>query len=90
MSLDLKSELSLIGATGAGFNHTSELHVMNYKQEMASADAAEWQVEVDKEHERMVKNDVWEIVPKSKVPPKTKILKSAWAMKPTAGGTKRV
>ena len=50
-SLDLKSELSLIGATGVGFNHTYELHMMNYKQAMASADAAEWQVEVDKEHE---------------------------------------
>jgi hypothetical protein len=33
-SLDLKSELSLIGATGAGFNHMSELHVMNNKQAM--------------------------------------------------------
>ena len=26
----------------------------------------------------MVKNDFWEIVPKSSVPPKTKILKSVW------------
>ena len=88
-SLDLKSELSLIRATGAGFNHTSELHMMNYKQAIASADAAEWQVEVDKEHERMVKNNVWEMVPKSNVPPKTKILKSVWAMKPKADRTKR-
>ena len=42
-SLDLKSELSLIGATGAGFNfnHTSQLHVMNYKQAMACAHTAE-------------------------------------------------
>jgi hypothetical protein len=88
-SLDLKSELSLIGATGAGFNHTTELHVMNYKQAKASADAAEWQVEVDKEHERMVKNDVWDIVPKASVPPKTKILKSVWAMKTKAEGTKQ-
>jgi hypothetical protein len=50
-SLNLKSELSLKGATGAGFNHTSKLHVMNYKQAMASADVVEWQFEVDKEHE---------------------------------------
>eukprot|EP00804_Cyclotella_cryptica_P028830 CCRYP_019720-RA/>CCRYP_019720-RA protein AED:0.58 eAED:0.63 QI:0/0/0/0.5/1/1/4/0/888 len=89
LSLDYKSELAIIGATGAGFKHTSELHVMNYKQAMASADAAAWQQEVDKEHERMVKNDVWDIVPKSSVPPKTKILKSVWAMKPKADGTKR-
>ena len=45
------SELSLIGATGVGFNQTSKLHMMNYKQAMASVDAVEWQVEVDKEHE---------------------------------------
>ena len=38
----------------------------------------------------MVKNDVWETVPKSCMPPKTKILKSVWAMKPEADGTKRV
>jgi hypothetical protein len=48
-SLDLKSELSLIGATGVGFVDMSELHVMNYKQSMESANAAEWQVEVDKD-----------------------------------------
>jgi hypothetical protein len=63
---------------------------MNYKQAMASAEAGEWQVEVDKEHERMVKNDVWDILPKASVPPKTKILKSVWAMKHKADGTKRV
>ena len=79
-SLDLKSEQSLIGATGVGFNHMSELHVMNYKQAMASADAAEWQLEVGKEHERMVNNDIWETVPKASMSPKTKILKSVWAM----------
>jgi hypothetical protein len=62
---------------------------MNYKQAMASADAAEWQVEVDKEHEQMVKNNVWEIAPKSSVSPKTKILKSVWGMKPKADGTKQ-
>jgi hypothetical protein len=38
----------------------------------------------------MVKNDVWEMVPKLSVPPKTKILKLVWAMKPKADGTKRV
>jgi hypothetical protein len=57
---DVKAEISLIGATGEGFSHTSELKVMNYKQAMASKDAAAWLVEVDKEHQRMVDNDVWE------------------------------
>ena len=79
----------MIGATGEGFTHTTELHVMNYKKAMSGKDADEWQVEVDKEHERMVKNNVWEVIPKKDVPPKTKILKSVWAMKPKANGTKR-
>eukprot|EP00804_Cyclotella_cryptica_P002709 CCRYP_009620-RA/>CCRYP_009620-RA protein AED:0.39 eAED:-0.09 QI:0/0/0/0.5/1/1/2/0/355 len=87
--LDLKPKLSLIGATGVGLSHTSELHVMNYKQAMASVDAAVWQVEVDKEHDRMVKNKASTIVPKASLPPKTKILKSVWAMKPKADGSKR-
>lgn len=89
MGLDLTAGLLLIGATGAGFKHTSELHVMMYKQAMASADAAEWQVEVIKEHDQMVKNKFWQVVPKSSVPPKTKILKSVWATKPKADGTKQ-
>jgi hypothetical protein len=88
-SLDLKSELSFIGAAGTAFTHTSELQVMNYKQAMTYADAAQWQVEVDKEHDRMVKNNAWEIIPKASVPPKIKILKSVWAMMPKSDGTKR-
>ena len=53
---DDADEVHLIGATGEGFTHTTELHVMNYKQAMQSVDAAAWQVEVDKEHDRMIKN----------------------------------
>ena len=37
----------------------------------------------------MIKNDVWEVLPKSAVPKGTRILKSVWAMKPKADGTKR-
>ncbi len=36
----------------------------------------------------MVEHGVWEIVPKLILPPKTKILKSTWAIKPKANGTK--
>ncbi len=50
-SLDLAPELSLIGATGTRFKNMSDVHVMNFKQAMASADASDWQVEVDKEHD---------------------------------------
>eukprot|EP00956_Cyclotella_meneghiniana_P027100 scaffold60046_cov24-Cyclotella_meneghiniana.AAC.2 len=51
---DDDGEVALVGATGEGFSHTSELNVMNYRQAMNAHDATEWQVEVDKEHKRMV------------------------------------
>ena len=71
---DMTPEVTLIGAAGKQFSDTTELHVMNYKEAMAGKDAKEWQVEVDKEHERMMDNAVWEAVPKLCVPQKTKIL----------------
>jgi Reverse transcriptase (RNA-dependent DNA polymerase) len=43
-------------------------------------------VAVDEEHDRMVKNKVWEAVPKSSVPKGAKILTSTWAMKKKASG----
>jgi hypothetical protein len=43
-------------------------------------------VEVDKEHDSMVNNNVWKVVDRSEVPPKTRILQSVWAMKPKANG----
>jgi hypothetical protein len=46
-------------------------------------------VEVGNEHDIMIKNDVWKIAPKDSIPPKTKVLKSDWAMKPKANRTKR-
>ena len=45
------NEFSFIGATGEAFVHAGELHEMNYKQAMLSKDAAEWQAEVNKEHD---------------------------------------
>jgi hypothetical protein len=47
----------------------------------------ECQVEVDKEHGQMVKNDVWNIIPKASVLLKTKIFKSLWAIQCKADGT---
>lgn len=65
-----------------------ELQVLNHMQAMASADAAKWQVEVDKEHDRMVKKNAWEVVSNANIPPKTMILKSVWFLKPKADGSK--
>jgi hypothetical protein len=61
---------------------------MSYKQAMGSADLAEWWVEVDKEHDRMVKNDRWDVVPKASAPLKTKIFNSVSAMRSKADGFK--
>ena len=82
-------EVALVGATGEGFSHTSELKVMNYKQAMNSDDASKWQVEVDKEHKRMVDNDVWSVVERHQIPSGAKPIDSTWAMKLKADGTRR-
>jgi hypothetical protein len=37
-------EFSLVGATGQGFENTSELRVMTYKEAIREPDAAEWQI----------------------------------------------
>lgn len=52
-------------------------------------DAKDWQLKVDKEHYVMVQNDVWEVIPREKVPPKTKILHLGWVMKSMANGNMR-
>ena len=46
-------ELAFLGATGMGFEHTSELQVMTFEQVMKQSDAREWQEEIDKEYEWM-------------------------------------
>jgi hypothetical protein len=82
-------EFSLVGATGQGFENTSELRVMTYKEAIQEPDAAEWQKEIDKEHARMMQHKAWIAVPRSDVPKGTKILGSTWAMKRKANGTRR-
>jgi hypothetical protein len=55
------SEYGLVGAgIGGGFIDTTKLHVMKYKEAMASKDASKWQKAIDKEHECMLKHHVWE------------------------------
>lgn len=76
------SEHGLVGAgIGGGFVDTSELHVMKYKEAMRGADASKWQKAVDKEHDRMLKHNVWEPVLKKDLPDNSKVLISTWAMK---------
>ena len=58
-----KDELGCVGAgLSGGFDHTSELHIMKFKQAMKAADKQHWKKAVNKEHERMKKHRVWEPV----------------------------
>ena len=83
-------EISCVGLGRIdGFEDTSELHVMKFDQAMATEEADQWQDAVDDEHQRMVKNKVFEARPKSEVPEGSKILSSTWSMKKKPNGDHR-
>jgi hypothetical protein len=84
-----KTMSSHLLATGQGFDNTSKLRVMTYKEVIQEHGAAEWQKESDKEHARMMQHKAWIAVPRSEVPKWIKILGSTWAMKRKANGTRR-
>jgi len=87
---EIKSELASVGAgLGGGYDHSSELKPMNYREAMASSDKEEWLKEIDKENERMKKYNVWEPVPKSEVPADIEPLTSTWAFKKKSTGNRR-
>ena len=57
-------EISQVGAgVGGGFENTSELKVMNYREAMQSSDTEEWKAEVKNEKERFDKFNVITVVP---------------------------
>jgi hypothetical protein len=81
-------EFAFVGAgLGGGFMNTTKLHVMKYKEAMASSNCNKWQKAVDEEHERMLKHNVWKPVLRKDVPEGAKILTLTWAMKKKANGT---
>ncbi len=83
-------EVAAVGAgIGGGFEDTSELRVMNYRQAMESTDAEGWKREIDNEHERMVRDEVWEAVEKTDLPSDAKVITTTWACKKKANGTLR-
>jgi hypothetical protein len=60
----LDAECAFIGAAlGGGFDNTTELHVMKYREAMESDNKEKWLVAMKEEHERMVKNKVWKAIP---------------------------
>ena len=82
-----EGEWGMVGAgLGGGFDVTTELHVMKYKQAMKSVDKIDWIKAVDEEHKRMMDHQVWEAVPKGKIKKGGKVLTSTWAMKKKANG----
>lgn len=80
-------EMACVGAgIGGGFTSTEELHVMKYDEAMETPDVDKWEKSVDEEHDRMEKNQVFEVTPRDEVPEGAKILTSTWAMKKKASG----
>ena len=83
-------EFALIGsALGGGFENTTELHVLNFREAMASSDKDKWMRAMEEEHDRMIKHKVWKAVPPSAVPKGEKIITSTWANKKKSNGTYR-
>ena len=83
-------EVSLVGAgVGGGFDSTSELKVMNYREAMLSSDAKEWKAEVQKEKERFDKFNVITVVPRNEMKKGVKAMTTTWAMKKKPNGKLR-
>ena len=79
-----------VGAgVGGGFAHTTELHVLNYKQAMASKDREDWIKEVRNEKRRFDKYNAFTAKKRSEVPQGVKIMSTVWAMKKKSNGKLR-
>ena len=90
MELRKNAEISCVGLGRIdGFADTTELHVMKFDEAMATEEAEQWQEAVDEEHERMIKNKVFEVCPRSEVAESSKVLSSTWSMKKKPNGTHR-
>ena len=87
---NVNQEVLAVGAgIGGGFQDTSELKPMKYKEAMKTKDANEWQKAVEQEHERMISRSVWKAVKRKDIPDTAKILTTTWTMKKKANGTYR-
>jgi hypothetical protein len=85
-----KAEIACVGAgIGGGFQDTSELRVMKYKEAMASNNRAQWIKAVEEELQRMRKHNVWTPYKLRELPRNVKLLDTTWAMKKKSNGTYR-
>ena len=83
-----------IAAIGAGtmaknLRSTSELRPMKYREAIKTEDKEEWARATKDEYNRLVKNDVFKVVPIKDVPEGTHIMTNTWACKKKANGTFR-
>ena len=70
-------EITAVGAgVGGGFDHTSDLHVMNYKQAMQTKDKNKWKKAVEEEIKSFEKHGVFKPVKRKDVPATAKIVTS--------------
>ena len=80
----------MVGAgVGGGFDSTSELKVMNYREAMLSSDAKEWKAEVQNEKERFDKFNVITVVPRNEMKKGVKAMTTTWTMKKKPNGKLR-
>ena len=66
---------------GSGIQNTNELKVIGYDEAMEQDNKKEWEKSINKEHDRMIKNQVWTVVKKKDVLKNADIIDSTWAMK---------
>ena len=84
--LDNKETKNIKNATvGAGlyggFDHTSELKVMKFKEAVNRPDRNKWKGEIKNKHKRMVTSGVWEPLDKKDFPDGVNVTTSTWACK---------
>ena len=74
---------------GRGIDNTNKLKVLGFDEAMALPDKREWQVLVDHEHERTLKNGVWEVVDRNNILDCANIIDNTWAMEEKENGDYR-
>ena len=83
-------EYANVGAgVGGGFENTAELKPMKYDQAINGPEAEAWKAEIENEHDRMVKNKVFQEVQRKDLPHGAKPIDSTWACKKKSNGTHR-
>ena len=84
--LEVCQELSLVGAPGTAFTHTTDLQVKKLKEALASPQRDQWMEAIEDEFDRFDKHGVFEVVPAAEMPMYYKALSSVWTLKRKANG----